>query len=504
LVFEDQIELRNIRFLNRARTPSNMSGRSGRTKGFKEDPMMLLSIRRRPKPRLVALVALAAALAASVVALAPPRGATSSHREAPLVSADPQVDNTDVYAFVSPDDSSTVTLVSNWIPFEEPAGGPNFYSFAQGVRYDIKISNDGDAAPEIIYRWRFKNHYRNPNTFLHNTGPVTSLDDADLNFFQTYDLIKKVPRKKAKVLVDDAMVAPNNVGAASMPDYASLSNAAVASFGDSKTWAGQADDPFFLDLRVFDLLYGGDLSEVGDDTLQGFNTHSMVLQVPKTKLAKAGNVTDNPVIGIWSTASRRSTRIQTGEGTQSFRGKWVQLSRLGMPLVNEVVVPVGAKDFFNASKPKNDAQFLSAVQDPELPHLIEAVYGIPAPDSDPDKAGIQRADLIEVFLTGVDGLNKPADVQPSEMLRLNMNIPLCEEGCPAHSALGVIAGDTAGFPNGRRLADDIIDIALQVVEGELIGNPNDLSDGVGANDASFRSAFPYLALPHSGSNPAPH
>jgi hypothetical protein len=450
---------------------------------------------------MVTLVVLA--LVATV--LAPTGGKASSHREAPLVSADPQVDNTDVYAFVSPDDSSTVTLLSNWIPFEEPAGGPNFYSFAPAVRYDIKVSNDGDALAEIIYRWRFRNHYRNPNTFLHNTGPVTSLTDADLNFYQTYDLRKIVVGKSNQLIVDDAMVAPNDVGAASMPDYASLSNAAITAAGSRMAWAGPADDPFFLDLRVFDLLYGADFSEVGDDTLAGFNTHSFAIQVPNTELAKGGNVETNPVIGVWSTASRRSTRIQKDDGSQSFTGDWVQLSRLGMPLVNEVVVPVGLKDYFNASKPKNDAQFLGAVQDPELPHLIEAIYGIAAPDSDPASAGVQRADLIQVFLTGVDGLNKPANVQPAEMLRLNMSIPLCEEGsCAQYSALGVVGGDVAGFPNGRRLADDIIDIALQVVEGELVGNPNDLGDGVGANDEAFRGAFPYVALPHRGSDSMPH
>jgi hypothetical protein len=466
--------------------------------------MTVFSIKRSPRSSLFAVVALVAALIASMAGLAPRSGEASSHREAPLVSADPQVDNTDVYAFVSPDDSSTVTLVSNWIPFEEPAGGPNFYAFAEGVRYNIKVSNDGDALPEIIYRWTFKNHYRNPKTFLYNTGAVTSLADADLNFYQTYDLQRKVPGRPARTLLNDAMVSPNNVGAASMPDFASLSDAAITSFGDRKSWVGQSDDPFFLDLRVFDLLYGGNLSEVGDDTLKGFNTHAMVLQVPKTELAKAGNVESNSVIGVWSTATRRSTRIQRNNGSQRFAGKWVQLSRLGMPLVNEVVVPVGSKDYFNGSQPRNDAQFLAAVQDPELPHLMEAVYGIPVPDSDPNTAGIQRADLIQVFLTGVTGLNEPAGVKASEMLRLNMNIAPCEQDCAEHSALGVIGGDNAGFPNGRRLADDIIDIALQVVEGELIGNPNDLGDGVGTNDLTFRSNFPYLAHPHSGSNAAPH
>jgi hypothetical protein len=374
------------------------------------------------------------------------------------------------------------------------------------VRYDVKISNNGDAYPEIIYRWRFRDHYRNSNTFLYNTGQVTSLNDRDLNFFQTYTLRKLRVGGDAKTLVRNAKVAPSDVGKASMPNYAALRDQAVLTAGPGrKTFAGQTNDPFFLDLRVFDLLYGADFSEVGDDTLEGFNTHTMVLRVPKTEVAKRANPDSNPVVGIWSTASRRSTRIQTATGSQSFRGPWVQLSRLGMPLVNEVVVPVGAKDYFNASKPKKDQQFLSAVNDPELARLIEAVYGIPAPDSDDSKPGIQRDDLIQVFLTGVPDLNQPRNVEPAEMLRLNLTTPLCKQGsCPDYSSLGVIGGDVAGFPNGRRLADDVVDIALQVVEGELIGNPNDLGDGVDADDKAFSQTFPYVALPTRGSDPSPH
>lgn len=453
----------------------------------------------------LAVLAVTAVAVAAIANLAPQSSRASSHREAPLTAADPQVDNTDVYAFVSPDDPGTVTFVSNWIPFEEPAGGPNFYAFAEGVRYDVNVSNDGDAAPEVVYRWRFRDHYRNPNTFLYNTGPVTSLDDADLNFYQTYTLTE-IRGKDSRVLARDALVAPSDVGAASMPDYGALRDAAIVSAGSGgKAFAGQTNDPFFLDLRVFDLLYGGDFGEVGDDTLAGFNTNTMVLQVPSAAVAKGGNAETNPVVGIWSTASRRSTRIQTNGGSQSFRGPWIQLSRLGMPLVNEVVVPVGAKDYFNASKPKDDEQFLAAVNDPELPRLIEAVYGIEAPDSDASTAGIQRDDLIQVFLTGIPGLNQPAHVEPAEMLRLNLTIPPCEPGsCATYSALGVIAGDVAGFPNGRRLNDDVIDVALQVVEGELIGSPNDLSDDVDADDAQLSGAFPYVSLPTRGSNPTPH
>ena len=458
--------------------------------------------RRRMKlVRRTAAVLAVTALAVAI--LGPVGGRASSHREAPLTAADPQIDQTDLYAFTSPDDQDSVTFVSSWIPFEEPAGGPNFYALGQGVRYDINISNDGDAAPEITYRWTFKNHHRNPNTFLYNTGQVTTLTDSDLNIYQTYDLIRKVPGQKAQTILNDEMVAPNDAGAASFPNYAAVSNEAITNVpGGGQSWVGQSDDPFFLDLRVFDLLYGTDFSEVGDDTLAGFNVHSMVLQVPKSDLAKNGNVEANSVIGVWNTASRRSTRITTSTGAQSYEGKWVQVSRLGMPLVNEVVVPVSLKDYFNASKPKDDEQFLAAVNDPELPHLIDAVYGIPAPDSNPEQAGIQRDDLIQVFLTGVTGLNQPAGVEAAEMLRLNMMTPACTDN--TCSPLGVIAGDVAGFPNGRRLSDDVIDIALQVVEGELAGNANDLGDGVDENDVDFRDTFPYVGLPHRGSDASPH
>ncbi len=429
----------------------------------------------------------------------------SSHREAPLTAADPQIDNTDVYAFVSPDKKGTVTFVSSWIPFEEPAGGPNFYNWAEHTNYDINIDNDGNARADITYRWRFTTHERNPGSFIYNNGPVTSLNDPNLLIRQTYDLYR-IKNGHSKRILDNAPVAPSNVGQASMPNYnADLFDAAVKKSGyNTKSWVGQSDDPFFLDLRVFDLLYGADLSEVGDDTLAGFNVNTFALQVPKSQLKGP----DDSVIGVWSTASRPSMRVQHDDGTQTFSGKDVQVSRLGMPLVNEVVVPVGAKDYFNASQPKDDAQYLPAVQDPELPHLISAVYPSvfpDVPDSNPGKPGVQRADLIQVFLTGIPTLNQPVGVRASEMLRLNMDTPPCTSAC---SRLGVIAGDAAGFPNGRRLADDIIDVSLRVVEGVLIPGHNPaadtLGDGVNTNDAPFLSSFPYVAYPHSGSDASPH
>ncbi|GAB2749506.1 DUF4331 domain-containing protein [Streptomyces bullii] len=417
--------------------------------------------------------------AAGVTALEPKAASASSHREAPLISGTPQYDNTDVYAFVSPDKPDTTTIIANWIPFEEPAGGPNFFTFAEDAQYDLRVDNNGDAQEDLLFRYTFRTHVKNDKTFLYNTGPVTSLDDPDLNITQTYDiellkLKNQYPVSRTKV-ADDVPVAPSNVGKASMPDYGTLRKQAIHQLaGGAATFAGQADDPFFLDLRVFDLLYGGNLSEVGNDTLKGYNVNSIALQVPNHLITESA---DQPVVGIWSTTQRKNAR-----------GQFRQVSRLGNPLVNEVVNPLKDKDTFNASAPKDDAQFLQNVTNPELPKLIEAIYKIKAP-AEP------RNDLVDVFLKGVKDLNQPPHVTPSEQLRLNTSI----KPAAKPKRLGVLDGDTAGFPNGRRLTDDVIDASLQVVEGELLGAKNDLGDAVDKNDKKFGHSFPYLANPTEGS-----
>ncbi|HVE99279.1 MAG TPA: DUF4331 family protein [Mycobacteriales bacterium] len=461
--------------------------------------------RSRAGRGLAALAAAATTVAAGAALIGPGTSSASSHREAPLIASDPQADNTDVYAFVSPDKPDTVTLIANWIPFEEPAGGPNFYPFATNTAYNIKVDSNGDALADLTYRWTFTTQYLAPNSFIYNNGPVTSLTDENLLHRQTYDLEVINAAGASTLLLDNAKAAPSHVGNASMPDYAALRNEAITPFttpaGQGVTYAGQADDPFFLDLRVFDLLYGGNFGESGQDTLNGFNTNTIAIQVPKNALAIGGNAARNPVVGVWSTTERRTTRVLAGTdtfatapGTTTESGEFAQVSRLGNPLVNEVVIPVGQKDRFNNSTPANDGQFLDFVTKPELPKLVEAVYGVKAP-AEP------RNDLVAVFLTGVDGLNTPAlnqdkgTLAPSEVLRLNMSIA----PTASPNRLGVIAGDNQGFPNGRRLADDVIDIALQVVEGELVGNPNDLGDSVHVNDRAFGTTFPYVALPHSGS-----
>jgi hypothetical protein len=411
----------------------------------------------------------------------------SSHREAPLISADPQADTTDVYAFVSPDAPDTVTLISSWLPFEDPAGGPNFYKFGDDVQYDFKIDNTGDGVEDIVYRFEFDSRVKNPNTFLYATGPIRNIDDPNRNFVQTYT-VKRIERGRTTLTAGPMQTMYDNVGFASTPNYGSFGTGvfefAHPGGSHAQVFAGQTDDPFFLDLRVFDLLYGGDLSEAGVDTLAGFNVHSLALRVPKASLVS----NQSPIIGVWATASRPMlTRRSTGRELTS--GPMVQVSRLGMPLVNEVVIPVGMKDAWNGSEPSDDVQFLKYVTEPEVPKLLQAVYNIPAPAT-------PRNDLVSVFLTGVQGLNQPPNVKASEMLRLNTSIM----PTPSPARLGVLASDTQGFPNGRRLSDDVIDITLQAAAGVLVGRNTGLGDGVNVNDVPFRGNFPYLALPHSGGN----
>jgi len=448
---------------------------------------------RRTRGAVAAFASSAVAFGGAAALLGAEAGTASSHREAPQILADPQVDNTDVYAFVSPDRPDTVTLIANWLPFEEPAGGPNFYPFAENAHYNINIDNDGDAKADVTYRWTFSGGFKDENTFLYNTGPVTSINDSTLNFKQTYTLQAISASGGTTTLAENAPVAPSNVGEASMPDYAALRGQAITDVGGGAlSFAGQADDPFFLDLRIFDLLYGADLSETGMDTLSGYNVNSIALQVPISDLTADGD----PVIGVWSTTERPTIRMQAADGTQSYKGKYVQVSRLGNPLVNEVVIPVGLKDAFNALAPENDAsveEAVARVNDPEVPKLIESIYGIPAPKT-------PRDDLFEVFLTGIKGLNQPqGKVQPAELLRLNTSIAPAAQP----NRLGVLGGDNAGFPNGRRLVDDVVDIELQALEGAVrtgkLVEPLAAGDAVDTNDRPFEPTFPYVALPHSGS-----
>jgi len=443
--------------------------------------------RRATKARATALLGVGTLfVGGGLTGLAPGGATASSHREAPAISAEPQYDNTDVYAFNSED--GMVNLIANWNPISEPAGGPNFHPWATDAKFKINIDNDYDAKPDVVYEWKFKNSrepkpsdsFTGNGTFLYNNGPVTSLKDKNLLFRQTYTLTRVKPRKgkdNRRVLLRNAPVAPSFVGDASMPNYNALRDAAIKSFQGSgrKSFAGQAEDPFFLDLRVFDLIYGGDCaSEAGNDTLAGFNVNSVALQVQRRDLIKNGRA----VVGIWSTTDRKNSN-----------GKYKQVSRLGQPLVNEVVIPYKVKDTFNSLKPRQDAAALPFIRQSELAATINAVCGTDLPVN-------ERADLVKLFLKGVTGVNNPRGKErPAEYLRLNTEW----QNGQTFNRLGVIGGDANGYPNGRRLQDDVVDISLQVVGGELMGKPNDLSDGVNQNDTEFGSNFPFLALPHSGS-----
>jgi hypothetical protein len=463
---------------------------------------------------VAALAVAGVAFAAAATGLGPATALASSHREAPLVAADPAIDNTDLYAFVSPDRPGYVTFVANWIPFEEPNGGPNFFPFATDAAYNIYVDSNGDAKPDATFRFTFNNiDKRGNNTFLYNNGPVTSVDDANLLFRQTYTLKSSFHGEPFKTRTSNAPVAPSRVGPASMPDYGKLRQQATTTLpGGWKVYAGQADDPFFADLRVFDLLYGGNLSEVGQDTLAGYNVNTIALQVPFKDVALGGDAGRNPVIGVWTTTDRARVRVSGKTGSAPTDGNRVQVSRLGNPLVNEVVVPAGLKDAFNSLSPDKDAsvpQVVARVNDPEVPKLIQSIYGVPAPPA-------PRTDIAEIFLTGITtkaGGPIKADLnsqlnnkdvsakqfRPSEMLRLNLSVPPAAQP----NRLGVLAGDNQGFPNGRRLTDDVLDIEVQALEGAAqtgqIVPALAAGDKVDANDNAFGAAFPYVGLPNVGS-----
>ena len=443
------------------------------------------------------LCAAALALAIPVAALA------SSHSEAPGTSRDRLIDDTDLYAFVSPDAPSTVTIVGNWVPLLEPNAGPNFYGFDDHAAYYMNVDNVGDNHDHIRYEYRFTTHVRNGNTFLYNTGPVHSVNDPALNVYQTYT-VTRYDDGVPTVLGTDLTVAPAFVGPTSMPDYDALAAEAIHTLSDgSRVFVGPRDDPFFVDLgAVFDLLtirrLPGDRGR-GRDGVAGYNVMTIALQVPKTRLTRDGQApgAGNAILGLYDSAERPATRTLNGDGTISTSGADVQVSRLGNPLVNELVIPLAMKDRFNASDPLQDGQFLSFVTHSEVAGLFHALYGIATP---PDP----RNDLVAVFLTGVPGLNQPANVVAGERLRLNMAIP----PAAAPQRLGVLAGDLAGFPNGRRLADDVVDIAERVVAGVLVPGfdvaPNNrLGDGVDFNDRPYLPAFPYVAPPWSGFD-SPH
>ena len=478
---------------------------------------------------LCLLVAAAAIVAAVTRGAGPQAGVASSHREAPLISEDPAADNTDVYAFVSPDRPNSVTIVANYIPLEEPAGGPNFNSFGDDVRYELKVDNTGDGEEDVTYRFRFRTETRNPATFLYNTGPIDSLSDPDWNRPQFYKVIR-VRKGERKVLARDLPTPPVNIGPRSTPDYSSLMAAAVNDLpGGVKVWAGQSDDPFFVDLgSVFDLAGLRPFNPAhalplpaddGVDGVGGFNTHAIVIQVPIKQLTKDHELheADDPkaVVGVYASASRRRIEIRSvGGDLERQRGRWIQVSRLAEPLVNEVLIPLGKKDRWNAKDPSGDGRFLGHYLNPEVTRLANLLY--PVLDDAPETG---RGDIATILLTGVPTLNFTGNAK-ADLIRLNTGIPPSGP-VGTGNRLGLLAGEFAGFPNGRRLEDDVVDIELRALTcgyGSIVGpiiesfgdfcgpNPGDanrgpnntLGDGVDENDRPFQTTFPYVPEPHQG------
>jgi hypothetical protein len=414
-----------------------------------------------------ALVTLAL-VAAVVRGSGPSTAGASSHREAPLISEDPSADNTDVYAFRSPDKPDTLTILSNFIPGEDPAAGPNYYTFSPTARYDIYVDRNGDGKPDVSYYFQFER----------KTGPFFLGDTV-----QPYT-VTKVENGKSTV-VARASTPPDNIGPRTTPNYHSLATKAIASLaGGGQVFAGQRDDPFFADVGdIFDLLAirkGTGDSGGGKDFLAGYAVHTIALQIPISQVDTASHT-----IGIWSAADRHRASVN-GKG----RGQWVQVSRLGNPLINEVVIPTGEKDLWNRLTPATDARFEKYYKTPILAAVINKLYKLGAPETN-------RDDLVQVLLTGIPKVTFTGST-PADELRINLSVPVT----PADKAsrLGVLGGDNQGWPNGRRLNDDVVDIAEQAVGGFLVGKKLPLGDGVNSGDTKPMATFPYVADPFSGAD----
>jgi hypothetical protein len=478
------------------------------------------------------------------------QAAASSHREAPLISKDPYADNTDTYAFLAPTDQERIVLMASWIPFEGPEGGPNYFEWDDSALYDIYVDNNGDATADYTYTLSSKVEVGNPNTFLYNTGPIGSVTDGDWNRKQFYTVTETAADGAVTVLVGNQPAAPVNIGAKSTPNYAALE---AQTFYNApagiKVFAGQTDDPFYVDLQVFDLLtlrgqkppIGYEQYNIPVDSLSGFNVHTLVVEAPVSRLKQGAE----PVLGVWSGTRRPTVAVLNGAATDMPAATvYKQVSRLGMPLVNEVVLPMGLKDVFNTLRPDQDlgayALLQKSVENPEIGTLLCALYGVPLPGDTNDDCNTEfapgtprsgRGDIFDVFLTGMKlakpftiatkngsvtlpagaNVNQPANVVPAEMLRINTDIKgdLC---APTPSRLGVLGGDACGFPNGRRLTDDVVEIELLAVAGAAYGvldgrdasfsfDPaliDVLTDRVDGNDMPFRATFPYVAPAQSG------
>jgi hypothetical protein len=456
----------------------------------------------------------------------------SSHREAPEISKDPVADSTDVYAFVSPDRPGTVTLIANYIPLQGPAGGPNFYEFGDDVLYEIHVDNNGDAEPDVTFQFRFKTELVDSDTFLYNTGPITSIGSKTWNRRQTYQVVV-VKNHKSTILANGLTCPPCNIGPLSTPDYDKLAAAAVHELhGGLKVFAGQRADGFYVDLgAIFDL---GDLRPFenlhaqygmhtfskgapGVNATAHLNVHSIAIQVPIDDLlwgSPHGKVTDKgSVIGVWTTASRQRVSVWDADKHTTVKsGPFHQVSRLANPLVNEVLIPLGQKDEWNTQPVHYDKVYANRITQPELAGLLPALY----PGVFPNLAKLvaaktPRADLEAILLTGipwgiVPGFQNFTGTVLADMLRLNTAIPASKKPNP----VGVVGGDLAGFPNGRRVFDDVVSIELRAIAGLTVplvdksftpdGAASLVTDGLTESSvpSGYLKSFPYLGVPYSG------
>ena len=383
----------------------------------------------------------------------------SSHREAPEISKDPVADSTDVYAFRSPDAPDTVTIIANFIPLQQPNSGPNFFEFDDDVIYDIKIANDTKGGADIIYRFRFTTVIRSKKTFLYNTGPITQVKSNAWNRPQFFS-VTRIENGRSRVLGSGLEVPPVNVGPRSTPNYADLANSTVHTIGSRKFFAGQRSDAFHVDLgSIFDL---GGLrplnsahvislpNAAGVNGVDGYNVHTIAIQVPISDVSRNGDTPTSVTsgasnIGVWSATYRQASRVfNENAGRYNGVGAWKQVSRLGNPLFNEVLVPMYYKDQWNHRDPAGDSRYANYVNHPELAKLLPVLY----PGAFPNLAAYTkaRADLNAILLTGipngvVPGFQNFTGTQMSDRVRLNLAIPVSSNP----NNLGVIGGDLQGY-----------------------------------------------------------
>ncbi len=483
-------------------------------------------------------------LAASLALCLSAYSSASSHREAPFVTENPKVDATDVYLFRSYETgrSNFVTVLANYQPLQGPYGGPNYFFMDPEAIYEIHVDSDGNAVEDLTFQFKFNNLFKNIALNIGGsmvpvplvqvgqvTGTAPDSNDAVKNLIETYTVgvIRGPRRASAPVLATNPSNANSsvfrkpldNIGTKTFTNYQGYANNHVFPIAipgcteAGRVFVGQRQDGFIVPLgEVFDLI---NLNPIGPrngnqalDDVGDSNITSIALELPISCVAPT-----QPIIGAWTTASLRRSRVLTnapggtaivpnssGPGSASEGGAFVQLSRLSTPLVNELVIGIGDKDRFNGSEPRNDGQFATYVTNPTLPALLEILFGaagVRAPTLFP------RTDLVAAALTGIATLNQPPNVVASEMLRLNTSTPAVPAAM--QNSLGVIAGDAAGFPNGRRPGDDVVDVLLRVMLGVLLA-PADapsgqlpVNDGVETNSSQFQSVFPYLMTPLSGS-----